>query len=110
MATAQYRMLYRNVVRELAKGSISPRANRNKVISSAFRTMFERRLREPDAHRSFEYDMDNAVTFLRSQRTYKALLERYNPLVDLTAEERIEATARRVGLNMPKTPKSEDEK
>ena len=32
------------------------------------------------------------------------LLDRYNPLVDLTAEERIEATARRVGLNMPVTP------
>lgn len=31
----------------------------------------------------------------------QTLLERYNPLVDLTAEERIEATARRVGLNMP---------
>jgi hypothetical protein len=34
----------------------------------------------------------------------KELLERYNPLFDLTAEERIEATARRVGLNMPETP------
>jgi len=60
------------------------------------------------------------VTFVRSQREHKVvcglfradtadffsamqtLLERYNPLVDLTAEERIEATARRVGLNMPK--------
>ena len=57
------------------------------------------------------------MTFMRSQREYKVrglagleratltceqgLLERYNPLVDLTAEERIEATARRVGLNMP---------
>lgn len=30
------------------------------------------------------------------------MIERYNPLVDLTGEERIEATARRVGLNMPK--------
>jgi ATP synthase assembly factor FMC1 len=30
------------------------------------------------------------------------LLERYNPLFDLTAKERIEATARRVGFNMPK--------
>ena len=35
------------------------------------------------------------------------LLERYNPLIDLTAEERIEATARRVGLNMPETAKSD---
>jgi hypothetical protein len=31
------------------------------------------------------------------------LLDRYNPLVDLTAKERIEATAHRVGLNMPVT-------
>ena len=31
-------------------------------------------------------------------------MDRYNPLVDLTAEERIEATARRVGLNMHVTP------
>jgi hypothetical protein len=29
------------------------------------------------------------------------LLDRYNPLFDLTAEERIHATARRVGLDMP---------
>ena len=33
------------------------------------------------------------------------LLERYNPLIDLTGEERIEATARRVGLDMPETVK-----
>ena len=33
----------------------------------------------------------------------QTLLDRYNPVVDLTAEERIEATARRVGLNMPVT-------
>jgi ATP synthase assembly factor FMC1, mitochondrial len=32
---------------------------------------------------------------------YQALLDRYNPLHDLTAEERIRATARRVGLDMP---------
>ena len=38
------------------------------------------------------------------------LLDRYNPLVDLTAEERIEATARRVGLNMPKTPEEGESK
>lgn len=39
--------------------------------------------------------------FLKSQRTYKTLLDRYNPLRDLTAEEHIKATARRVGLDMP---------
>jgi hypothetical protein len=37
--------------------------------------------------------------------TTQELLERYNPLIDLTAEERIEATAKRVGLNMPESTK-----
>jgi hypothetical protein len=37
------------------------------------------------------------------------LMDRYNPLVDLTSEERIEATARRVGLNMPITVKKDSE-
>ena len=68
----------------------------------------------------FDDVTQNAITFLRSQRMHKVshvlvvlsdtsltfaktLLDRYNPVVDLTAEERIEATARRVGLNMPVT-------
>jgi ATP synthase assembly factor FMC1 len=33
----------------------------------------------------------------------QALLERYNPLHDMSPEERRAATARRVGLSMPKT-------
>lgn len=40
--------------------------------------------------------------------TKQTLLDRYNPLFDLTGEERIEATARRVGLNMPKLAKDDD--
>jgi hypothetical protein len=72
----------------------------------------------------FDSNTQNAITFLRSQHMYKVslvqtilqthtynpqlaktLLDRYNPLIDLTAEERIEATARRVGLNMPIAPR-----
>lgn len=69
-------------------------------------------------------EIENAVAFLRHQRKHKVcgffiarpvvlkwpmqeLLDRYNPLIDLTAEERIEATARRVGLDMPETVKSD---
>ncbi|KAF8414645.1 hypothetical protein L210DRAFT_3316573, partial [Boletus edulis BED1] len=92
--------LYRNVVREVARASISPRTQRNNVVSANLRRVFERhgQSSEPEA---FRRDVENIVTFMRSQREYKTLLERYNPLIDLTAEERIEATARRVGLNMP---------
>ena len=31
----------------------------------------------------------------------QVLLERYNPLHDMSTEERVKATARRVGLDMP---------
>ncbi|KAG2754700.1 hypothetical protein P692DRAFT_20869542 [Suillus brevipes Sb2] len=101
--------VYRQVVRETAKATAKPRLARNKDIASNFRALFAQSGRPEDAQH-FQHDMQNALTFLRSQREYKALLERYNPLIDLTAEERIEATARRVGLNMPKThvPDSRD--
>ncbi|KIJ69991.1 hypothetical protein HYDPIDRAFT_164186 [Hydnomerulius pinastri MD-312] len=102
---SQHTRLYRSVVREVAKASISPRAQRNKEIPANFRTLFDRNCRS-DNSQAFEHDAQNIVTFMRSQREHKALLERYNPLIDLTAEERIEATARRVGLNMPVTPES----
>ncbi|KAH7908502.1 hypothetical protein BJ138DRAFT_978873, partial [Hygrophoropsis aurantiaca] len=92
--------IYRKVAREVAKSSISPAARRNKDIHSNLRAIFENNRRTENAQ-EFERHMENTVTFLRSQREYKALLERYNPLIDLTGEERIEATARRVGLNMP---------
>ncbi|KIM68591.1 hypothetical protein SCLCIDRAFT_104578 [Scleroderma citrinum Foug A] len=106
--TSKYARLYRRLVREVDKSSVVPRADRNKVISTHFRSLFHRN------HQSnmFQYDMENILTFIGSQREYKArdttLLERYNPLVDLTSEERIEATARRVGLNMPVTPSESD--
>ncbi|KAF8558912.1 hypothetical protein OG21DRAFT_1503872 [Imleria badia] len=90
--------LYRSVVREVARASISPRTQRNKDISANLRRLFERH----GERETFRRDVENMVTFMRSQREHKTLVDRYNPLVDLTAEERIEATARRVGLNMPK--------
>ncbi|KAJ8590333.1 hypothetical protein M405DRAFT_766567 [Rhizopogon salebrosus TDB-379] len=98
---AHHAHVYRKVLREIAKASVKPRSARNKDIASNFRAFFAENAQSGDA-RPFQHDMQNVLTFLGSQRQYKALLERYNPLIDLTGEERIEATARRVGLNMPK--------
>ncbi|OAX43912.1 hypothetical protein K503DRAFT_730708 [Rhizopogon vinicolor AM-OR11-026] len=98
---------YRNVLREVAKANAKPRSARNKDIALNFRAFFVESGRSGDAP-TFQRDMQNVLTFMRSQREYKALLERYNPLIDLTGEERIEATARRVGLNMPKMPDFQD--
>ncbi|KAH9938444.1 uncharacterized protein B0H18DRAFT_967219 [Fomitopsis serialis] len=92
--------VYRAVVRELNRAaSISAPATRSKTIAENFRAIIESGSQN-DAQR-FDHDLANAVTFMRSQRMYKILLERYNPLHDMSTEERVKATARRVGLDMP---------
>ncbi len=41
------------------------------------------------------------VAYLRAQRTYVQLLERYNPGMGMDEEERVRLSARRVGMNLP---------
>ncbi|KAL1723344.1 hypothetical protein EV715DRAFT_286215 [Schizophyllum commune] len=94
---------YRALLRELSKSAV----NKGKVppqIRGHYRTLVTRYGADEQTRQAFSSDMENAVLFLRSQREHKALLERYNPLFNLTAEEHIKATANRVGLNMPITP------
>lgn len=43
------------------------------------------------------------LQYVRAQRHYLTLLERYNPGVNMGEEERIRLTARRVGLELPDT-------
>ncbi|KAF8271771.1 hypothetical protein EI94DRAFT_1827443 [Lactarius quietus] len=99
---AKVRPVYRAILRELYKASIEPRSTRSRTTALKFRAIVES---SPSS--SFESTSQNVITFLRSQRMHKTLLDRYNPLFDLTAEERIEATAHRVGLNMPVTHQNE---
>jgi len=41
------------------------------------------------------------VQYVQAQRTYATLLERYNPGMGMTEEERVRLSARRVGMNLP---------
>lgn len=43
----------------------------------------------------------NLEVFLRSKRVYTSLMEQYNPLYGMSEQERIRATARTVGLDVP---------
>lgn len=43
------------------------------------------------------------LQYVRAQRHYLTLLERYNPGANLGEEERIRLTARRVGMELPDT-------
>lgn len=44
---------------------------------------------------------DELVRYLAAQRMYTTLVERYNPGMNMTEEERVRLTARRVGMDLP---------
>ncbi|PBK72656.1 hypothetical protein ARMSODRAFT_1015495 [Armillaria solidipes] len=95
---------YRSILRELRKSAPSKR-NVVNPLSSNFRSILEGH-RQSGNERVLE-DVRNAVALMQASRQHQFLLDRYNPLIDLTAEERIHATARRVGLDMPVTHQPE---
>lgn len=41
------------------------------------------------------------MQFVQQQRLYSTLVERYNPGMDMSEEERVRLTARRVGMELP---------
>ena len=52
--------------------SISARSTRNPLLASKLRAVFDaHRQHQPTDLAQFEYDMQNALTFMRSQRMYK---------------------------------------
>jgi len=115
---SRYARTYRDILRELRAVSafrsfhkmflldsdkaVVPR-KMNHDVASNYRSIVEKSRTSGDS--TMFQDLQNALLFLRSQREHKLLVDRYNPLIDLTAEERIHATARRVGLDMPITHK-----
>ncbi|KAF8528871.1 hypothetical protein BU17DRAFT_37326 [Hysterangium stoloniferum] len=90
--------LYRNLLRELSKSSIFSRSARNPIITANLRAALSNRAVQDSTQCN---DLESAIAFLSADRLYKGLLERYSPLHDLSEEERIKATARRVGLDTP---------
>lgn len=45
--------------------------------------------------------VDIVTLFLKSQRQYQVLVERYNPGMTMSQEDKVKKTARRVGLDVP---------
>ncbi|KAJ7179933.1 hypothetical protein C8R43DRAFT_382642 [Mycena crocata] len=88
---------YRAALRELRASAVTP-GKLSKPLAANFRTIVEKQ----SASGRYE-DMENAILFMRSQRIHKVLLERYNPTGKYTADERLRATTRRVGLELPQS-------
>lgn len=93
--SASIRSLYRSLLRELPPRPILARPRT--PLHSRIRETFTTTAPGPRVATAAQ-----AVAYLRSQRQYATLLERYNPGMGMDEEERVRLTARRVGMDLPK--------
>ncbi|KAL7811463.1 hypothetical protein V8C44DRAFT_358263 [Trichoderma aethiopicum] len=110
---ATLRSLYRSLLRELPPRPIlsSPRTPLHHRIRSSFAADGSPSSSSPasasppaDQH---QVDLGHQlVAYLRAQRMYVTLIERYNPGMDMDQTERIRLTARRVGMDLPSLGKN----
>ncbi|KAL2264622.1 hypothetical protein VTJ83DRAFT_7132 [Remersonia thermophila] len=109
------RTLYRNLLRELPPRPVlaSPRAPLHQRLrerfeqptsSSTSSSSSSPRISTPDAAAQAE----QYLAYLRAQRTYVTLLERYNPGMGMEQDERVRLTARKVGMDLPKLYEGEE--
>ncbi|RDL39585.1 Uncharacterized protein BP5553_03925 [Venustampulla echinocandica] len=87
------RALYRSFLRELP----------SRPLSEKSRSPLQARIRNTIASKpatSVE-QTEQFLHYVKSQRIYATLLERYNPGMGMDEEERVRLTARRVGMNLP---------
>lgn len=96
---ASLRSLYRSLLRELPPRPIlaSPRS----PLHSRLRDSFSPSSKAAASQDARAHAAAQAIAYLRSQRMYATLLERYNPGMGMDEEERVRLTARRVGMDLP---------
>ncbi|WWD20018.1 hypothetical protein CI109_104491 [Kwoniella shandongensis] len=89
--------LYRSLLRELRLVSQQPRSKRNLTPIVQLRSL----VASSSSPQALSKTLLETRDFLRSSRIHAELLKRYNPIHGMSEEERIVATANRVGLNTP---------
>lgn len=97
---AQLRSLYRNILRELPPRPLPASTQARSPLHSRLRETFT----SPPADGTHELSVAQTaqlVQYLRAQRQYTMLLDRYNPGMNMDEEERVRLTARRVGMDLP---------
>jgi hypothetical protein len=107
----QARSLYRRLLRELPVRKPSILANPSPIAqhfradfapdsSSSSASLQHQRDSKPDISQRLA-EAEQYVHYLRAQRQYATLIERYNPGMNMDEEERVRLSARRVGMNLP---------
>ncbi|ATY67030.1 Ras guanyl-nucleotide exchange factor [Cordyceps militaris] len=92
---AHLRSLYRAILRELPPRPVlaTPRTPLHAHLRAS--------LAAPSGADASPAVAAELVTYLRAQRTYATLLERYNPGMGMDEAERVRLSARRVGMDLP---------
>jgi ATP synthase assembly factor FMC1, mitochondrial len=108
---ARLRSLYRSLLRLLPPRGLSESAPLKQRLRSQLAASSTSEPAKPvDAQLA---EADQFLAYLRAQRTYAALLERYNPGMNMTEEEHVRLTMRRVGMELPtefsKGPRGRDD-
>ncbi|CZS93075.1 uncharacterized protein RAG0_16239 [Rhynchosporium agropyri] len=86
------RSLYRSFLRELPS---RPLTEKPSPLKTRIRSTITSNSRIPIEH------AEQYLQYIKAQRMYATLLERYNPGMNMDDEERIRMTARRVGMDLP---------
>jgi len=110
------RSLYRRLLRELpthpfASTATAP-ASHSKFRSTAHQKLsapstVQKRLRDSFVNPVSKNEAaqlaqaEQFVQYVQAQRMYATLIERYNPGMGMSEEERVRLTARRVGMELP---------
>lgn len=110
-AEAHARSLYRAILRELpprtptiATSPIRSSIRQHFVkpaAATATATETSSSSSSPNNDVARRQEIEQFVQYLKAQRKYGELLERYNPGMNMDEEERVRLTARRVGMEMP---------
>jgi ATP synthase assembly factor FMC1 len=88
---ATVRSIYRAFLRELPARGLAARS----PLQQRIRTHLAE-----DANASIEH-AEQYLQYIKAQRMYATLLERYNPGMSMTEEDKVRLTARRVGMDLP---------
>jgi len=102
-ATAHARSLYRRVLRELPPRPLASRSSPRSPLHNSIRSHFSTPLKDASSEYALarRQETEQFIQYLKAQRMYGTLLERYNPGTGMDEEERVRLTARRVGMEMP---------
>ncbi|KAF1829145.1 hypothetical protein BDW02DRAFT_454457, partial [Decorospora gaudefroyi] len=99
--------LYRRLLRELPSTPQTTRTAHQKLSSpSHLQQRIRCTLSTPPANTNTNLQgqvqqAEQFVQYVQAQRAYATLLERYNPGMGMSEEERVRLSARRVGMNLP---------